>query len=54
MFAQALIEKAALDGLSSGVSTFPYRVSEFVQDERALLGVAVVFVLVLVWRVRRR
>lgn len=53
MFAQAMIEKGALDGASMGMSQFRYRVTEFLQDERALVGIAVVLVLVLVfWRAR--
>jgi hypothetical protein len=53
MFAQAMIEKGALDGMSTGLTQFRYRMTEFAQDERALFVIAVAFVLVLVWRMRR-
>lgn len=53
MFAQAMIEKGALDGMSTGMSQFRYRMNEFIQDERALYALAIAVVLFLVWRVRR-
>jgi hypothetical protein len=53
MFAQAMIEKGALDGMSTGMTQLRYRMTEIVQDERALYALAIAFVLFLVWRVRR-
>jgi hypothetical protein len=53
MFAQAMIEKGALDSMSTGMSSFRYRISEFVHDERALWLLGIAVVLVFVWRLRR-
>lgn len=51
--AQAMIEKGALDGASMGMSQFRYRMTEFIQDERAWMALAVAFVLFLFfWRMR--
>ena len=53
MFAQALLEKAALDGASTGLTHLRYRATELLQDERALIVIAAAFVLVVLWRMRR-
>lgn len=53
MFAQAMIEKGALDGMSTGLSQLRYRMTEVVQDERALIALGVAFVVFVVWRMRR-
>lgn len=53
MFAQAMIEKGALDGASMGMSQFRYQMGQFLQDERAWMVLAVVVVLFLLfWRMR--
>jgi hypothetical protein len=53
MFAQAMLEKGALDGASTGLMQLRYHATELLQDERAMLVIAVAFVLVVVWRLRR-
>ena len=53
MFAQAMLEKGALDGASTGLTQLRLRAGELLQDERALIVIAIGLVLVLVWRVRR-
>ena len=53
MFAQAMLEKGALDSASTGLVQLRLHAGELLQDERALIVIAVGLVLVLVWRVRR-
>ena len=53
MFAQAVLEKGALDGASAGLMQLRYHATELVQDERALIVIGVAVVLVVLWRVRR-
>jgi hypothetical protein len=53
IFAQAMLEKGALDGASTGLVQLRYQASELLQDERALILIAVGVVLVVLWRVRR-
>lgn len=57
MFAQAMIEKGALDSMSTGVSTgiasFRNWFSQLGGDDGALWLIGITLVLVVVWRVRR-
>jgi hypothetical protein len=53
MFAQAMIEKGSLDGMSTGMSSFRYSFDQFIQDERALWLLGVAVVLLFVWRIRK-
>ena len=53
IFAQAMLEKISLDGMSAGLAQFRYQAAELLQNERALIAIAVGAVLVLVWRMRR-
>ncbi len=53
MFAQAMLEKVALDGASTGLMQLRYHAGALLQDERALIVIAIGVVLVLVWRIRR-
>jgi hypothetical protein len=53
IFAQAMLEKISLDGMSAGLAQFRYQATELLQNERALIAIAVGAVLVLVWRMRR-
>jgi hypothetical protein len=51
--AQAMLEKISLDGMSAGLAEFRYQAAELLQNERALIAIAVGVVLVVVWRMRR-
>jgi len=53
IFAQAMLEKISLDGMSAGLAQFRYQAAELLQNERALIAIAVGVVLVVVWRMRR-
>jgi hypothetical protein len=53
MVAQAMLEKGALDGASTGLTQLRLRVGDLLQDERTLIVIAIGLVLVLLWRARR-
>lgn len=53
ILAQAVLEKISLDGMSAGLAEFRFQAAALLQNERALIVIAVGAVLVLVWRMRR-
>ena len=54
LFAQAALEKAALDGMATGASQGSFDIMEAVQDGRIVLWIAVAVVAFLILRAFRR
>jgi hypothetical protein len=53
MFAQAMLEKVSLDGLSTGLSQVRHLGSQLAQDERTLIVVGLVAIIAFGWRMIR-
>jgi hypothetical protein len=54
IFAQAALEKAALDSAAAGGSQFPFDISDLVGDGRIVLWILVAVVVFLIFRSFRR
>jgi hypothetical protein len=53
MFAQAMLEKVSLDGLSTGLLQVRHLGSQLAQDERTLIVVGLVAIIFFGWRMIR-
>ena len=54
IFAQAVLEKAALDGMAAGASQGSFEIMDAVRDGRIVLWILVAAVVVLIFKTFRR
>ena len=53
MIAQAMLEKGALDGLSTGLTEVRYLARDLANDDRTLIVIGLIVILVFGWRMIR-